>query len=130
MQKLIVSVVRFTTALTLYGIEQIQTVSYVTQSGQDLFKVLDKFEIALDSLTEALVDQIDESKRDTLKSVTNIAEEVVSRSFDSVNLIDPRGVLRMAGVLWQKSSGAMSDWFGNSNPTNGSEPKPAADVLS
>lgn len=130
MPKLIVSMVRFTTALTLYGFEQIQSVSYATQSGQDLFKVLDKFEIALDSLTEALVDKIDESKRDTLNSVTKMAEEVVSRSFDSVNMIDPRSVLRMAGELWQKSSNTMSEWFGKSTPTNGSEPKPAAEVLS
>jgi chemotaxis regulatin CheY-phosphate phosphatase CheZ len=130
MQKLIVSMVRFTTAVTLYGLEQIQTVSYLTQGGQDLFKVLDKFEIALDSLTEALVDNIDESKRDTLKSVANIAEEAVNRSFDSVDMIDPRRVLRMADKLWQKSSDAMTDWFGKSTPTNGSEPKPAAEVLS
>jgi len=130
MPKLIVSMVRFTTALALYGFEQIQSVSNATQGGQDLFKVLDKFEITLDSLTEALVDKMDGSKRDTHNSVAKMTEEVVNRSFDSVNMIDPRGVFRMAGELWRKSSNTMAEWFGKSTPTNGSEPKPAAEVLS
>ena len=132
MQDLIISMVRFTAAVTLYGIEQIQTASYVTQGGQDLFKVLDKFEVAFNSLTEALVDKIDESKRNTLKSVTSMAEDVVTKSFQGLNMMDPRAVIRMTGDFWRNSSDAMSDamndWFGEPAPPE-SEPKPVADVL-
>jgi hypothetical protein len=123
MQKLMVSIVRFTTALALYGLEQIQSVSRRAQGGQDLFKVVDEFQATLDDLTSALVDNIDEGKRDTLKSVTDIAEDVISKS-------NPRDVLRITSDLWEKSSDAMTDWLGKSAPTNGSEPKPAAEVLS
>jgi hypothetical protein len=130
MQKLIVSMVRFTTALALYGLEQVQTTAFLAQGGQDLFKVLDKFEIALNSLTEALIDKIDDSKRGTLRSVTNMTEDVVSKSFDSVTVMDPRSVLRLTNEFWQKTSQALTDWFEKPAPTNGSEPKPATEVMS
>ncbi len=116
--------------MALYGIEQMQTTSDVTQSGQNLFKVLDKLELALDSMTDALAGKIDDSKKGTLKSVTSMTEEIVGRSFDGANLMDPRSLLRMTGTLWQKSADAMSELFGRSSPTTGSEPKPAADVMS
>ncbi len=130
MQKLIISMVRLTAVMTLYGIEQLQTTSDLTQSGQSFLKVLDKFELALDSMTDALADKIDDSKKGTLKSVTNMTEEIVGRSFDGANLMDPRSLLRMTGTLWQKSSDALSELFGRSSPTADSEPKPAADVMS
>ncbi|HYK89949.1 MAG TPA: hypothetical protein VE398_14330 [Acidobacteriota bacterium] len=130
MQKLIISMARLTAAMTLYGIEQVQTASNVTQSGQDLFKVVDNFEGTLNSMTEVLESRLDDGKRGTLKSVTDITKEVVGKSFDGVNMMDPRGFLRMTNQIWQKSTEAMSDWFGGSSRDDGAEPKPAADVLS
>jgi hypothetical protein len=130
MQKLIVSMVRFTTALTLYGLEQVQTTTYVARAGQDLFKVLDKLEITLNSLTEALIDKIDDSKRGTLRSVTDITEDVVGKSFDSVNMMDPRSLLRLTDEFWNKTSDVLTGWFEKPAPENGSEPRPAADIMS
>jgi len=129
MQGLVVSMLRFSAAVALYGIEQIQTTLDVTQSGQDFFKILDKFEGALDSLTETLVDNLDKGKRDTLKSFTEVAEGLVSRSFDGMTMIDPREMLRATNDLIQRSSGAFTDWVSRAASADGEKPKPAAEVL-
>ncbi len=129
MQSLIVSFIRFTTAVTLYTLEQIQTSAYVTQGGQDIFKILDKLEIALDSMTESLADKIDQKKKDTLESITQTATDVVDKGFDSVGLMNPSKVLKTTNELWQKSSEVVTDWFKKSDSTNGSAPRPAAEAL-
>ena len=129
MERLILSMVRFSTALTLYGIEQVQTTMYVTQGGQDLFKVVDKFEITLNSLTEVLADRIDHSKQETLKSVGEMAEGVLQKSFESINLIDPREVLRATSDFVQRSSDAVTDWIVKPSATEDTEPQPAVEVL-
>ncbi len=129
MQELILSMVRFTAAVALYGIEQIQNVSNVTEKGEDVSKVLDRFEGAFNSLTDVLVARIDRSKRDTLKSVTSVAEDFVNKSFEGINMMDPREVLRITSDFWKSSSDAISDWLEKPADSEESEPKPAADVL-
>ena len=129
MQELIVSVVRLTAAMTLYGFEQLQTFSNVAQGGEDFSKVLDELEVAFDSLTDALADKIDENKRNTLRSFTRVAEDVVGRTFESIDRMDPRELLRRTNDFWRRSSETISDWLAKPASSNGSEPKPAADVL-
>jgi hypothetical protein len=109
MQRLFVSMMRFSTAMTLYGVEQMQTAIRLSQTGQDLFKVVDKFENVLNAMTDVLKGKIDERKQATLKSVTIMAEDVVNRSTDWINLSGTRS----------------ADINGN-----GAQPKPVADVLS
>jgi hypothetical protein len=108
MQRLLVSMVRFSTAMTLYGLEQMQTAIHLSQTGQDLFKVLDKLETALNAMTDVLTGRIDDRKRATLKSVTIMAEDVVNRSTDWIDLSSKR----------VETKG------------NGDQPQPVADVLS
>lgn len=110
MQNLIVSMMRFSAAVTLFGIEQFQNTLNVVDGGEDLSKTMEKLEKTLDSVTDALVSKMDAKKKDTLKSVTKMSEEVVHRSMDSVNIMDPREVLRATNDLMQKTTDATAEW--------------------
>lgn len=129
MQSLLVSMMRLSAALTLYGLEQIQTSVDIAQGGQNLLRALDKLEIALDSLTEALVDQIADGKKTALESVTTMARDLVRTSFDGVNVIDPRELLRATDTIMRSSFETMADWADRASLVNGEEPRPAAEVL-
>jgi hypothetical protein len=129
MQSLLVSMMRLSAALTLYSLEQIQTSVYITQGGQNPLRVLDKLEIALNSLTEALVEQIADGKKTALESVTTIAQDLVRTSFDGVNVIDPRQLLRATDRILRSSSETVADWVDRVGLVDGEEPKPAAEVL-
>jgi hypothetical protein len=129
MQSLLVSMMRFSAAITLYGWEQIQTSVYITQGGQNPRRVLDKLEIALNSLTEALVEQMTDGKKTALESVTTMAQDLVRTSFDGVNVIDPRQFLRATDTILRRSSESMADWVDRVGLVDGEEPKPAAEIL-
>jgi hypothetical protein len=129
MQSLLVSMMRLSAALTLYGLEQIQTSVYITQGGQNPLRVLDKLEIALNSLTEALAEQIADGKKTALESVTTMAQDLVRTSFDGVNVIDPRQFLRATDSILKRSSESMADWVDRVGLVDGEEPRPAAEIL-
>jgi hypothetical protein len=129
MQNLIVSMIRFSTALSLYGLEQLQTAMDLSSSGQDMFKLVDRFESTLDSMSDALSDRMDEGKQSTLRSVTSMAEDVCHRSVETINALDPREILSVTSSLVQKSTGVVDSWLGRAGSSNGAEPKPVADVL-
>jgi len=110
MQSLIVSMMRFSAALTLFGMEQLQSSLNVVEGEEDFSKAMERFEKALDSLTDALVNKIDDKKKDTLKSVTRMSEDVVGRTMDGMNVMDPREVLRATNDLLKKTTDATADW--------------------
>ncbi len=110
MQDLIVSMIRFSAAVTLYGMEQIQNTLNVAEGEEDFSKMRDKFQDALDSLTETLKSRIDDKKQETLKTVTKMSEEVVQRTADGMTAMDPREIVRATNDLIQKTSSTTSDW--------------------
>jgi hypothetical protein len=117
MQDLIVSMMRFSAALTLFGMEQIQNSLNVVEGEEDLSKTLERFEKAVDSLTDVLVDRIDDKKKETLKSVTKMSEDVVGKTADGVNVMDPREIFRATNDLIQKTTEATSDWISKAAST-------------
>ncbi len=110
MQDLIVAMMRFSAAVTLFGMEQLQSSFNVVEGEEDMSKAMDRFEEALNSMTDALVTKIDDKKKDTLKSVTRMSEDVVSRTMDSMNVMDPREVLKATNDLLKKTTDATADW--------------------
>jgi hypothetical protein len=129
MQNLIVAMVRFSTAVTLYGYEQLQSAYEMSQKGADLLRNADRLEGILNSLSDSLVERLDPSKQDTLRSFTGMARDAVSGSFSSVGTVDPRALLRTMGDLVQKSADAMSSWAGKAEEAEPAEPVPAAEAL-
>ncbi len=127
MQGLLISMVRLSAALTLYGWEQIQ--SSFSEGGPSPLKVLDNLEAALDSLTDVLVDRIGEGKKTTFESVADMAHDLVSTSFDGVNVVDPRQFLRTTDDILRASSETVAEWMDRVSSADGEEPQPAAEVL-
>lgn len=110
MQSLIVSMMKFSAAVTLFSMEQLQNTLNMVEGEEDLSKTMDRFEQALNSLTEALTNRIDDKKKDTLKSITKMSEDVVSRTFDGMTVMDPREVMRATNDLIQKTSDTTAEW--------------------
>jgi len=109
MQNLIVSMMRFSAALTLFGMEQVQNTLNLVEGEEDLSKTMERFEKALDSLTDALMNKVDDKKKETLGSVTRMSEDIVGRTLDGMSIVDPREVLRATNDLLQKTTDATAD---------------------
>jgi len=110
MQNLITSMVRFSTALTLFSLEQIEQTVSVVEGDTTLAKTMDRFEEALNSLTDVLTAKMDDSKKETLNSVVNTSEDLVKRTMDSAKVLDPRDMLKAGNDLLQKTTTATSEW--------------------
>ncbi len=129
MQSLIVSMMRLSTAATLYGLEQIESSMGFIQGEQDFNKILDRFQSAIDSLSDVLVNNMGTKKKDTLKSITETTEDVVRRSFDGIGVIAPREMMKATTDLLKQSSDTVAGWVSKVTAIEGEEPKPAAEVL-
>src|SRR3989442_1023075 len=135
MEKLIVSMMRFSTAVTLFGMEQLENAMNTMGGTEDVSKTMDRFRQSLDAFTGAVSKEIDQRKRDTLKSVTSMSEEAVHRTFEGMNVVDPREVLRTTSDLMKKTSDSVADLVTKSAESveeglENIEPQSAADALS
>ena len=101
LQDLLVSTVRLSTALTLYGLEQLQNVAYARTGRPDLSAAAEKLGTGLDSVTDSLVLGIDETKKDALISVSTAARYVIRKSLE---ILSPVTVLEAANDLLKKAS--------------------------
>ena len=110
MSNLIASMARFSTAMTLFGVDQLEKTMNVVGGGAELAKTVEEFETTLNSLTSVLTEKMDDKKKDTLQSVTKMAEETVSRTLDSMEVVDPREVLKATTDLLQKTSDVTAGW--------------------
>ena len=130
MQRLIVSMMRFSTAFTLFGLEQLESSMNLAKEGQDLNKLMDDLKSALDSLSDVMLKNMADEKKDTLKTITEVSEDVVKKSFDGMSFVNPREVMKATSDLIRQSSDTVADWVGTATSAEGEEPKPAAEVLS
>ena len=110
MTHLVVSMLRFSAALTLYGVEQLENSLNLVEDGADLSKTIQGFEKTLDSLSDVLMREMDEKKKETLASVSKVSEDVVSRTLNGMDIMDPREVLKASSDLLQKTSDVTAKW--------------------
>lgn len=101
MQDLLVATVRLSTALTLYGLEQLQNVAYARTGRPGLSAAVEKLGTGLDSVTDSLVLGMDETKKDALISVSTAARYVIRKSLE---IVSPVTVLEAANDLLKKAS--------------------------
>ncbi len=130
MERLILSMMRFSTAMTLYGYEQLQSSIAAVQGEKELNKGLDRLQGAIDSLSDALVDNLGGGKKETLRSITDVAEDMVGRFFSSWRSMDPREMVKATAGMVEKSSETVPGEPGKVTSMDEDEPKRAADVLS
>jgi hypothetical protein len=110
MSNLIVSMLRFSAAMTLYNFEQFEKTLSVLEGGADAGKTLEGFEKALNAMTDVLTNEMDEQKKQTLQSVTKMTEETVNRSLEGMEIMDPKQVLQATTDLLQKTSDVTAQW--------------------
>ena len=108
MEKLIVSMMRFSTAVTLLGLEQLENAMKMG-GGEDMSKAMDKFRATLDSFTDTVTQELDHKKQKTLKSMSHMSEEAVHRAVEGLNVVDPRELLRNTSDLMRKASDSVAD---------------------
>jgi hypothetical protein len=137
MQELIGSMVRFSTALTLFGLQQMR---YAMSAMVETPMSLDRFRQAVDSAANALTAKIDDQQKTTLNSVNTLSADVIAKTYDSVKntVADPGRVLRATSDALRRTAETCTSVLnrttsaaaGNPAPATGSgEPQPAADVL-
>jgi len=132
MQDLINSIVRFSAAMTLFSMQQMQNAIGAAADSQ---VALTKFRDALDSITGAITSQLDANKKPTLDSMAHLGTDIVDRTWDTMNVaaMDPRQVLQTTGDIMKKTSdslaGMMKKAAADVPSTPAGEPQSAASAL-
>ena len=128
MQELIESIVRFSAAMTMFGMQQFQN---ALESAVDSQSALKKLKESLDSVSKAITAQLDESKKPAVDSVSNLAD----RAFTAMNVqaLDPRQMMQTTGDLLRKTTDSLADMMkktsANPEKPSSDQPQPAAKAL-
>jgi len=112
MTNLAVSMLRFSAALTLFSVEQLEKSLNVVEGGADLSKTMQGFEQTLDSLSEVLMREMDDKKKDTLQSVSKASRDMVERTMDGMEIMDPREVIKASSDLLQRTADVTAKYVG------------------
>src|SRR5713101_7591592 len=102
------SMIRFTNAVTLFSMQQMQNaIGAVTDSQA----VINRFCTALDAISNTLSTQIDASKKSKLDSMTKTGSEMVDRTMDAMNVqaLNPREIMDTTADVMRKTSDSMAD---------------------
>src|ERR1700730_14141737 len=130
------SMIRFTNAVTLFSMQQMQNaIGAVTDSQA----VINRFCTALDAISNTLSTQIDASKKSTLDSMTKTGSEMVDRTMDAMNVqaLNPREIMDTTTDVMRKTSDSMADIVRRTtgggkthhHESSAGEPESAADAL-
>jgi len=121
MQELFNSMIRLSAAMTVFGVQQLQT----TVGSMDTKESVEKLRTVIDAMAAALSAKIDESRRPTLDRLSSLPQDLLARSLDST-----REVVKDTSDMVKTTS----DWLAGTVKANGaahsSEPKRAEEALS
>ena len=127
------SMIRFTNAVTLFSMQQMQNaIGAVTDSQA----VINRFCSALDAISNTLSTQIDATKKSTLDSMSKTGTEMVDRTMDAMNVqaLNPRELMDTTTDVMRKTSESMADMVrrttsSSSHGESAGEPESAAEAL-
>lgn len=136
MQEFIGAMVRFSTALTLFGLQQVRNAASVMMEAP---MNLNKMREAMDSAASSLSSRIDDTQKTTLNSMTTLGADVVSKTCDAMKnaVPNPSEVLKTTGDVLRRTAENVTSVLQRttgegsaSEPLVASgEPQAAADVL-
>src|SRR5713226_10526317 len=108
LRELTSSMIRFTNAVTLFSMQQMQNALGAVTDSQE---VINRFCGALDAISNTLSTQIDSSKKSTLDSITRTGSEMVDRTMDAMNVpaLNPREMLDTTADVMRKTTDSMAD---------------------
>src|SRR2546423_14895344 len=108
LRELTSSMIRFTNAVTLFSMQQMQNALGAVTDSQ---AVINRFCGALDAISNTLSTQVDASKKSTLDSMTRTGSEMVDRTMDAMNVqaLNPRDILDNTADVMRKTTDSMAD---------------------
>ena len=113
----------------MYGLQQFETAVGNLQRGKGLSQQITNVQSAVDGVTQCLVDEVTQGKKDAIESITATGGQIIRQSWEGLSIFDPREALRAANNLAQKSSETISHWVSRKPVVAAEEPSLAADVL-
>ena len=121
MQELIASMMRFSAAMTLFGMQQMQN---AVGAAADTQTAVTKFREALDAMSAAVAAQMDESKKATLENMSKVQSDLVDRTFDAMNVqaMDPREMMQTTGDLMRKTTDSLAGMVQKATAKSAPEP--------
>jgi hypothetical protein len=134
LRELTSSMIRFTNAVTLFSMQQMQNaIGAVTDSQA----VINRFCGALDAISNTLATQIDATKKSTLDSMSKTGSEMMDRTMDAMNVdaLNPREIMDTTADVMRKTSDSMADIVRRATRTgahadsSAGEPESAAEAL-
>src|SRR6266404_7254007 len=134
LRELTSSMIRFTNAVTLFSMQQMQNALGAVTDSQ---AVINRFCGALDAISNTLSTQIDATKKSTLDSMTRTGSEMVDRTMDAMNVqaLNPREIMDTTADVMRKTTDSVADIVRKAtSPASQShaaagEPESAADAL-
>src|SRR5437870_1326548 len=106
LRELTSSMIRFTNAVTLFSMQQMQNALGAVTDSQ---AVISRFCSALDAISTTLSTQIDSSKKSTLDSMTKTGSEMVDRTMDAMPAMNPREMMDTTADVMRKTTDSMAD---------------------
>src|SRR5713101_8542143 len=134
LRELTSSMIRFTNAVTLFSMQQMQNALGAVTDSQE---VINRFCGALDAISNTLSTQIDSSKKSTLDSMTRTGSEIVDRTMDPlyVQALNPPEILDTTADVMRKTTDSMADIVRRAtgpathSDSSAGEPEAAAEAL-
>src|SRR3989454_5455367 len=108
LRELTSSMIRFTNAVTLFSMQQMQNALGAVTDSQAL---INRFCGALDAISNTLSTQIDAAKKSTLDSMTRTGAEMVDRTMDAmyVRALNPVRILDTTADAMRKTTDSIAD---------------------
>jgi hypothetical protein len=105
-QDLINSFVRLSAAMSAYSMQQMQS----AVESVDPRDSVTKLRRMVDSMTDALTAQMDESKKQTVENISSLSADVVGRTFDTLNStgLNPRDLVQATNDLVRKTADSVA----------------------
>ena len=134
LRELTSSMIRFSNAVTLFSMQQMQNALGAVTDSQSL---ISRFCGALDAISNTLSTQIDAAKKSTLDSMTRTGAEMVDRTMDSmyVRALNPREILDTTADVMRKTTDSMAHIVKRAtapathSDSSAGEPEAAAEAL-
>ena len=125
-QELINSFVRLSAAMTVFGMQQMQT----AVGNVDPNEAITKLREVLDAMTNIVNSHIEESRRPTVESMTTLGRNMMDRTWDAINMgtPQPKDLMNVANDGLRRATSGLNE-FMRLEKKGSTEPRAAEDAL-
>ena len=126
-QELINSLVRLSAAMTVFGMQQMQTAVGNVDPNEAIVKLRE----VIDAMTNIVNSQIEDSRKPTVESMTSLGRNMMDRTWDAINMgtPQPRDLMNVANDSLRRATSGLNEFMRLEKKGSGTEPKPVEEVL-